>query len=372
MSSAADAPATVGERGRSGGAEAGDPDERVYVGAEAGQENHCIAAKPTANAAAPAAPKTSDGGYGAAPAAAMPLPAVAAVEAGSLKQFGRTSSALYWAADAWDPDENIYVGAGAGMQNHLAAVKPETETTAVGALTGAAVRETPSAHTQAMAQVTGASEVEEPLARVSRVNSGHYWGSDAWDPDERVYTGADIGQQNHITAVQPKLQGAAEATQSTVAQTKRADAPVVPVAATTASGGEKPGSPVQKVAPKTPTLADMGRSDSAAYWGKQDWDPDERLYTGADSGQNPLSATKPTTEPCSATNASASAKPAGACAMPDMAAEPGEPSEQRTLAETGRVSSGHYWGADAWDPDERVYTGADLGQGHHLTAVQPP
>jgi hypothetical protein len=36
------------------------------------------------------------------------------------------------------------------------------------------------------------------------VNDEDYWGAESWDPDERVYIGADIGQTNHLKAFTPK------------------------------------------------------------------------------------------------------------------------------------------------------------------------
>jgi len=38
-------------------------------------------------------------------------------------------------------------------------------------------------------------------ALIKRVNSAAYWDADQWDPDQRVYVGADIGQKNHLVAV---------------------------------------------------------------------------------------------------------------------------------------------------------------------------
>lgn len=32
-------------------------------------------------------------------------------------------------------------------------------------------------------------------------DSNAYWDADQWDPDERVYVGAEAGQKNHLTAV---------------------------------------------------------------------------------------------------------------------------------------------------------------------------
>ncbi|CAE8595198.1 unnamed protein product, partial [Polarella glacialis] len=46
-----------------------------------------------------------------------------------LDEAVRVSSQAYWEADQWDPDQRVYVGAGAGQGNHLTAVnldKPES------------------------------------------------------------------------------------------------------------------------------------------------------------------------------------------------------------------------------------------------------
>lgn len=38
---------------------------------------------------------------------------------------------------------------------------------------------------------------------VKRVNSAAYWDAEQWDPDRRVYVGAEAGMQNHMQAIDP-------------------------------------------------------------------------------------------------------------------------------------------------------------------------
>mmetsp|Transcript_63928 Transcript_63928/g.187530 ORF Transcript_63928/g.187530 Transcript_63928/m.187530 type:complete len:153 (-) Transcript_63928:3-461(-) len=127
-----------------------------------------------------------------------------------LIKIPRVASGAYWGAEGWDPEARIYVGAEAGLQNHLVAVQPKkedgsdvhvhsAETKAPGP--DAAEKTPPPAGEQPIPAADG--EAEKPLIPIKRVDSGTYWGADSWDPEARVYVGAALGLQNHLVATEP-------------------------------------------------------------------------------------------------------------------------------------------------------------------------
>mmetsp|Transcript_56852 Transcript_56852/g.122964 ORF Transcript_56852/g.122964 Transcript_56852/m.122964 type:complete len:279 (-) Transcript_56852:264-1100(-) len=90
-------------------------------------------------------------------------------------------------------------------------------------------------------------------------------------------------------------------------------------------------------------------ADDEDYWGASTWDPDNRIYVGAEvtaGGQrhdlNAISNPK-------------TSKPPSTLFTP--------------LPFEKQVSEEDYWGAAAWDPDERLYVGAATGKTNHLQAV---
>lgn len=48
-----------------------------------------------------------------------------------------------------------------------------------------------------------ASKPEGQQKSIKRINSGAYWDAEQWDPDQRVYVGAEAGLKNHLQAVDP-------------------------------------------------------------------------------------------------------------------------------------------------------------------------
>ncbi|CAE7224396.1 unc-43 [Symbiodinium natans] len=44
---------------------------------------------------------------------------------------------------------------------------------------------------------------EQQKSGWKRINSGAYWDAEQWDPDQRVYVGAEAGLKNHLQAVDP-------------------------------------------------------------------------------------------------------------------------------------------------------------------------
>jgi len=119
-------------------------------------------------------------------------------------RLGRADSGKYWEASGWDPDGRVYTGAGCGQTNHLFAVQPDSpkrQPPALGARSSA-----PAGGAHGATRGGGYATVPRADSGGSafcRVDSGKYWAASNWDPDGRVYAGADCGQTNHLIAVQP-------------------------------------------------------------------------------------------------------------------------------------------------------------------------
>lgn len=192
-----------------------------------------------------------------------------------------------------------------------------------------------------------------------------YWSSDAWDPDSRVYTGADIFH-THRLAVQ---------------------------------SDEAP--PAEPSEPHTEAEPKMRRGDSASYWGAMDGLDEVRSM---DLGIGNISlARSPPAKKVSFDGPQQAASQAPQHAHPQLqhqgsseywtsgnwdfdsrAQRPVKPEKVEKIdvdvldtpsTQSGggrslpRKDSNAYWDAEQWDPDERVYVGAEAGQTNHLTAV---
>lgn len=217
---------------------------------------------------------------------------------------------------------------------------------------------------------------------IVRADSAAYWDAEGWDPDDRVYVGASSGETNHLVAVQPEA-GAPKA--------EAADAEL-----------PKPSSASGAAAPEIPQIS---RKDSSDFWDNMQGPPakvDDKLssrptsmgpsVTVTGSGSSVVTGVVPVhaggevpeilrmDSACSGSDGSfwdhqASGTPLDSTAYRRPGTNNSE--EEEKVAEGGedakgrikRVNSGQYWDADGWDPDERVYVGADAGQKNHLVAV---
>jgi len=322
----------------------------------------------------------------------------------------RVGSSNYWDSDAWDPDNRIYVGAAEGMTHHRIAVTEEATAPAVAppALVVPAASTTTTAEA---APTRSAGSSASPAVVVThppivRVNSYNYWGSDAWDADNRVYVGASNGVAQHRIAVQPD-----DATKQAAVAVGASTAPVGTVAPTTQTVvGTASASPAAVV-----TRPAFVRLDSSNYWNS--------MQPQASKPQLPVAAvlqastTSRVTSPPATTvghmtvgyqvqvlqspqgrNDGGSPKSSNGSAYWDMGGwETGRgdafvrnrmggfsvarvgsqnlggatPTGAQPSPKIARVNSNAYWDAEQWDPDERVYTGAEIGQKNHLRAVDP-
>lgn len=219
---------------------------------------------------------------------------------------------------------------------------------------------------------------------LSHGSGSGYWSSENWDPDSRVYTGADIFQ-THRLAVQPdkaELEAKSEALKERESQ--------------------------------EPVQPGLRRGSSAAYWGAMDDDLDMSMDLGIGNVSLPRSppavakkvsfdggyqgvqqgvqgyAQGDTDTKSTLRRGSSDYWTSGNWDMdqrdqrdqrrqymkPDlnhsMVEELDTPSTQSGSASVKclpRKDSNAYWDANQWDPDERIYVGAEAGQTNHLTAV---
>mmetsp|Transcript_114344 Transcript_114344/g.356059 ORF Transcript_114344/g.356059 Transcript_114344/m.356059 type:complete len:593 (-) Transcript_114344:352-2130(-) len=198
---------------------------------------------------------------------------------------------------------------------------------------------------------------------LARKDSAGYWDADGWDPDDRVYIGASIGETSHRTAVQPE-DGAPRGRQAD-------SVPAEPSA--------QPGTIAPAPEPE------IRRGDSKDFWDSMQVPspqvsglPGPRLAAlpggaahipgapgGSTAGGSDDSFWDRQANPGDAGRASA---PEGEAAgkSAEEAAKEGEVPRPEAIK---RVDSSMYWAADQWDPDGRVYVGAAAGQKNHLVAV---
>jgi len=236
---------------------------------------------------------------------------------------------------------------------------------------------------------------------VARKDSDAYWDSDNWDPDSRIYVGCD-GDSCHKYATLPEEKQARFSRQvSAVSQASGAshEAPAVSpkeVEVPTAVAEAK-GSPEDDKAEVAPAIH---RVDSAAYWGADTWDPEDRVYAGTDSRlavqpeepdqfsrQVSAASTEEARRSTFAVEASTVVESMDVPRRNDSAAYWGASAaldghalqQQQDVSEAAqeqthgshihRTNSDEYWDAEQWDPDQRVYVGAAGGDTSHLAAV---
>jgi len=177
---------------------------------------------------------------------------------------------------------------------------------------------------------------------VQRSRSSAYWDSDAWNPDDRVYVGASDGQTHHLHAVS------------------------------------------SDVAPMRAPKDEVSHSNSTFSRSKDYWETFQ-----ADVVSSPVQPGLPVS-PASfgAVPFKATGRIAGNAIVPDLEkdgssywdgyhSQPGKmaPEGASDLDAKGkgmkRVNSAAYWDAEQWDPDLRVYVGAEVGMQNHLQAIDP-
>mmetsp|Transcript_77766 Transcript_77766/g.166735 ORF Transcript_77766/g.166735 Transcript_77766/m.166735 type:complete len:592 (-) Transcript_77766:16-1791(-) len=209
--------------------------------------------------------------------------------------------------------------------------------------------------------------------KLGRANSSNYWNASGWDPDSRVYIGANNGQTSHLIAVQPSTSPAANPTPVTAS-------PLSQDAAVQRAQLFTPRQAVQTPVGSRPSLP---RGNSSTYWDASGWDPDNRVYVGATNGQtNHLIAVQPSSSSAAKPQPAAISvsptqngvmKPAPQLPLNGQSPSNGQSSSNGPSPASSAPSpaSRNYWGASAWDPDGRVYVGATSGQRNHLIAVQP-
>eukprot|EP00438_Fugacium_kawagutii_P022655 Skav224879 [mRNA] locus=scaffold1112:216130:228109:+ [translate_table: standard] len=222
-----------------------------------------------------------------------------------------------------------------------------------------------------------------------------YWSSENWDPDSRVYTGADIFHTHHL-AVQPDGQSLPEKPQ------ERQEPQEPKGAQPGLRRSKRPGGKLQR---QCMPCKQMGkrRGDSSAYWGAMDDDLDASTDLANLGIQNvslarsapakkvsfdggyQVSSEGPGTDRSQVLRRGSSdywtsgnwnldqrgrqqEKPKADLATEEL----DTPSTQSGSASARclpRKDSNAYWDADQWDPDERIYVGAEAGQMNHRTAV---
>lgn len=215
---------------------------------------------------------------------------------------------------------------------------------------------------------------------IARQGSASYWDADGWDPDDRVYVGASLGQTNHHLAVQPedseKAPRAAErdglgAVLSATDSPKREDSQdfwdsmqppppcwqpphkagtgtVTPSLCTTVDA--PPGATDEPVPSSGVPSPGGGSNSSESFWDQAGWGDGVPAMNYASAG-------------------SRSAQPAQKSPAAETAPCEASREEQAPEPRLARVNSAQYWDAEQWDPDERVYVGAEIGRTDHLTAV---
>eukprot|EP00927_Polykrikos_kofoidii_P005862 TRINITY_DN12344_c0_g2_i1.p1 TRINITY_DN12344_c0_g2~~TRINITY_DN12344_c0_g2_i1.p1 ORF type:complete len:319 (-),score=62.18 TRINITY_DN12344_c0_g2_i1:249-1205(-) len=124
----------------------------------------------------------------------------------------------------------------------------------------------------------------------------------------------------------------------------------------------------------TDSLPAQEATDDDAYWEAAGWDPESRVYVGAELGhKNHVEAVADRFQ----TRKNAQPKKTKDLAACDQVREEEIASrEDEELAACDQVREEEiasredeaYWGADGWDPEERVYVGAASGKTHHRTA----
>lgn len=200
---------------------------------------------------------------------------------------------------------------------------------------------------------------------MERSNSAAYWGSDSWDPDQRVYVGCSIDGADKV-AVEDK--------DSMKSNTEKSS--IEPLGISSVSSGD---------------ASSIKRAASSEFWDHQADDVSQtpKLHdvsmmpqfhnstTTAGYSSGAMVSRFQAQETAFTDQGSTSyweAAAAGTGRLPqnrDEAASSDADHSANTSPQAAikRADSGAYWFAEAWDPDERVYVGASSGQNNHRIAV---
>jgi len=327
------------------------------------------------------------------------------------KQTGlpRADSSNYWGADAWDPDERVYVGASDGQTRHHMAVeqkgKPPVEQKGEPPVEQKGKppveqKGEPPAEEKGESPEEPPKEVKQEKPSVAksaskdftRRDSTEFWGAEGWDPDERIYVGA----ADHNTAVHDDRDKASAAPKASAAAPPSTSA--LASASDCGGGASSPS--------KAPASGALVRNPSANFWdsmGGADQATMPTMPSGAEFLVPEVTASSPPVASSGGFACSPSARsPASPTTGKSSAVEPlgaqrgdsesywdqgdwGSPAQKlRRPADNLKVdeetkkggkfdepNSAAYWEAEQWDPDERIYVGAEAGAKNHLLAVDP-
>lgn len=182
---------------------------------------------------------------------------------------------------------------------------------------------------------------------VKRSGSSAYWDSEAWNPDDRVYVGACDGQTHHLHAVSPE--GALPTTHASKDE------------AAALSGSIQGGSrdyweTFQAEVSASPAQSNLPLPATAAFG--------HPVNAPGEASINALQQGYP------------SRNDGGSAYWDEYHTQAGKACKTETVAQDTeksmkRVNSGAYWDAEQWDPDLRVYVGAEAGMQNHLQAIDP-
>ncbi|CAJ1358911.1 unnamed protein product [Effrenium voratum] len=179
-----------------------------------------------------------------------------------------------------------------------------------------------------------------------RVPSSGYWASAAWDPDCRVYAGAEIFQTHNLAEQQDQQK------QEWPKQQKQQDQQ-----------------------DQQAEHAPMRRGGSASYWGAMvDVLPAEVHFGDHMAGERNAPGQAPEESMSLRLRSSSDYWTSGNWNLElQMGKEHTDTPPTSCTSESTKCMTRHdsnaYWDANQWDPDERVYVGAAAGQTNHLVAV---
>lgn len=227
--------------------------------------------------------------------------------------FQEGNSDAYWGAEAWDPDDRVYVGASDGRSFHHRAVEPDKDPYLAGS----------AAMPSSAGKVSESSiSKESQCPKTGTVEGGgsvDYWDQACGTPA----ASAPLGYAG--------LPGAT----SSGKQTSESQS-ALPAGAGYAGGGYGGG------------VVGGGhgmsiQSDGSSHY----WDD----YGKPESQQGSATWTVKLDD--------------------DSTADDSTTNGGKKNMEYKRTNSDAYWDADQWDPDNRIYVGAEAGQNHHHQAVDP-
>eukprot|EP00440_Ansanella_granifera_P041967 gb/GFBE01045497.1/.p1 GENE.gb/GFBE01045497.1/~~gb/GFBE01045497.1/.p1 ORF type:complete len:594 (+),score=146.16 gb/GFBE01045497.1/:1-1782(+) len=200
---------------------------------------------------------------------------------------------------------------------------------------------------------------------LQRADSEAYWDSEAWNPDDRVYVGASDGQTNHLRAVEYETESTATA--ATAASTAKATEDSKPVRSVEGGSVDYWDQAFQSQTPSGMVLSMPG---GPALIGGQAGVRTEQSSGGGYGGGGGGGGMHLEKEGSSYWDDYRDPQPGQMPAKP-VPGEEQQSESQNKQEGLKRVNSGAYWDADQWDPDNRIYVGAEAGQTHHLQAVDP-